>query len=184
MTFLVDTGAQRSFISRKQYEEKLERHTPYKDTNVRMYGMGGAEMNIKGQIEVPVHVGEEMLYHNFLIADIEEEAIMGFDFMKKHKVEWTWADQTLQICQSKIPCDMDPESTPRRVARISTRTSMIIPPRSEVIISRNSSQETQWNHHRHCQATTAVSGETWSRNSHRLRGAAKQQRAHQNHQCK
>ena len=23
--------------------------------------------------------------------------------MKKHKVEWTWADKTLQICQSKIP---------------------------------------------------------------------------------
>ena len=100
LTFLVDTGAQRSFISRKQYEEKLERHTPYEETNVRMYGMGGAEMNIKGQIEVPVHVGGEMLYHKFLIADIEEEAIMGFDFMKKHKVEWTWADQTLQICQS------------------------------------------------------------------------------------
>lgn len=134
LTFLVDTGAQRSFISRKQYEEKLERHTPYEETNVRMYGIGGAEMNIKGQIEVPVHVGGEMLYHKFLIADIEEEAIMGFDFMKKHKVEWTWADQTLQICQSKIPCDMDPESTPRRVARISTKTSMIIPPRSEVII--------------------------------------------------
>ena len=92
-------------------------------------------MNIKGQTEVPAHVGEEMLYHNFLIAEIEEEAIMGFDFMKKHKVEWTWADQTLHICQSKIPCDMDPESKPRRVARISTKTSMIIPPRSEVIIS-------------------------------------------------
>ena len=60
---------------------------------------------------------------------------MGFDFLKKHKEEWAWADQTLQICQSKIPCDMDPESTPRRVARISTRTSMIIPPRSEVIIA-------------------------------------------------
>ena len=95
LTFLVDTGSQRSFISRKQYEEKWERHTPCKDTHVRMYGIGGAEMNITGQIEVPVHVGEEMLFHNFLIAEISEEAIMGYDFMKKHKVEWTWADQTL-----------------------------------------------------------------------------------------
>ena len=113
----------------------MECHTPCKDAHVRMYGIGGAEMNITGQIEVPVHVGEEMLFHNFLIAEISEEAIMGFDFMKKHKVEWTWADQTLQICQSKIPCEMDPESTPRRVAMISTRTSMIIPPRREVIIA-------------------------------------------------
>ena len=63
-----------------------------------------------------------------ILPEMEEEAIMGFDFMKKHNVEWRWADQTLQICQSKIPCDMDLESTPRRVARISTRTSMIIPP--------------------------------------------------------
>ena len=93
LTFLVDTGSQRSFISRKQYEEKLKCHTPYKDTIVRIYGIGGAEMYIKGQTEVPVHVGKEMLYHNFLIAEIEEEAIVGFDFMKEHKVEWTWADQ-------------------------------------------------------------------------------------------
>ena len=54
-------------------------------------------MDIKGQTEAPNHAGKEMLYHNSLIAEIEEEAIMGFDFMKKHRVEWTWADQTLQI---------------------------------------------------------------------------------------
>ena len=46
-----------------------------------MYGIGGTETDIKGQTELPVHVGKEMLYHNLLIAEIEEEAIMGFDFI-------------------------------------------------------------------------------------------------------
>ena len=44
-----------------------------------MYGIGGAEIDIKGQIEVPVHVGDELLYHNCLIAD---EEILGFDLMR------------------------------------------------------------------------------------------------------
>ena len=66
MTFLVDTGSQRSFISREQYEEKFNTHILLKDIFVRIYGIGGLEISIRGQIEVPVHVGEEFLYHNFL----------------------------------------------------------------------------------------------------------------------
>ena len=91
-------------------------------------------MDIRGQVEVPVHVGEELLYHNFLIADIEEEAVLGFDFMKIHQVEWEWADETLTISKTKVPCDMNHLYHPRRVARISTRSPTVIPPRSEVII--------------------------------------------------
>ena len=134
LTFLVDTGSQQSFISHEQYEEKLKYHIPKKETLSRMYGIGGSEMDIRGQVEVPVHVGEELLYHNFLIADIEEEAILGFDFMKIHQVEWKWADETLTISQTKVPCDMNHLYRPRRVARISTRSPTVIPPRSEVII--------------------------------------------------
>ena len=91
-------------------------------------------MNIREQAEVPVHVGEELLYHNFLIADIAQEAILGFDFMKAHRVEWKWTDEILQISQSSVPCDMNHEYTPRRVTRISTQNPTVNPPRSEVII--------------------------------------------------
>ena len=99
-----------------------------------MYGIEGSEMNIRGQVEVPVHVGEELLYHNFLIADIEEEAILGFDFMKEHWMELKWEDETLKISQTRVPCDMNYVYSPGRVARISTRSPTVIYPKSEVII--------------------------------------------------
>ena len=87
LTFLVDMGSQRSFISHEQYEEKLKYQIPKKETLARMYGFGGSEMDIRVRLEVPVHIGEELLYHNFLIADIEEEAILGFDVIKTHELE-------------------------------------------------------------------------------------------------
>ena len=135
MTFLIDTGSQRSFISHREYEDQLRLQLTKTNTPIRMFGMGGSELNIRGKVTVPVHIGTEVVMHDFLIADIEEEAILGYDFMKKHQVEWNWKGQTLNIAQTSIPCNMEHQHIPHRIARISTKGPVIIPPRSEVIVT-------------------------------------------------
>ena len=84
LTFLVDTCSQRSFISYREHEDKLQSQLVKTSTPVRMFGIGGSELNVRGKVAVPIHIGTEVVIHDILIADVEEEAILGYNFMKKH----------------------------------------------------------------------------------------------------
>ena len=46
LTFLVDTGSQHSFISHREYENKLRQQIAKTNTPIRMFGMGGSELYI------------------------------------------------------------------------------------------------------------------------------------------
>ena len=94
---LLDTGAQRSFISTRVYEAKLETRTTRKKCYVRMYGVGGQELATTGEVELDVQLGTDIVCQKFIIADIVEDGILGFDFCKAHQAEWKWADDELHL---------------------------------------------------------------------------------------
>ena len=128
---LLDTGAQRSFISTRVYEAKLEKRTKRKKCYVRMYGVGGQELATTGEVELDVQLGTDIARQKFIIADIVEDGILGFDFCKAHQAEWKWADDELHLDVKKSSENTTYEKG--RVARITTRRVVIVPPRSEIV---------------------------------------------------
>ena len=94
---LLDTGAQRSFVSQKLYNDKLVGHTNKYRSFVRMYGVGGQELATSGEVELDIQIGDDIVRQKFIIADIKEEGILGFDFCKNHQAEWRWKDNQLKL---------------------------------------------------------------------------------------
>ena len=132
ITLLVDTGAQRSFISETFYEQKLATRIPKKRTFVRMYGVGGDELSTTGEVELDVAIGSEIVRQKFIIAKIKEEGILGFDFCQNHQAEWKWRDKEITLHgkeRNRLVTEED------HTSRVMTRDKVEVPPRCEVIVS-------------------------------------------------
>ena len=127
---LLDTGAQRSFISQKYYEEKLQKLIKKKQNFVRMYGVGGNELKTSGEIELDIEVGKEIVRQKFIIAPLKEQGILGFDFCLNHKAEWRWKDKELTLTEESRVRHIEENIN---IARVTTKTHTEIPPRSEIL---------------------------------------------------
>ena len=128
---LLDTGAQRSFVSQKLYNDKLAGLTSKHRSLVRMYGVSGQELATSGEVELDVQIGDDIVRQKFIVADIREEGILGFDFCKKHQAEWRWTDNQLKL-GTEIR-EEDEDSMQGRVARITTKQLTVIPAKSEIV---------------------------------------------------
>ena len=129
---LLDTGAQRSFISEKFYTDNLQRYISKKQTFVRMYGVGGNELQTSGEVEIDLEIGTEIVRQRFIIAPLKEQGILGFDFCQNHKAEWRWQDKELKLMEETHNRHI---TTDYAVTRVTTRNKVEIPARSELIIA-------------------------------------------------
>ena len=66
------------------------------------YGVGGQELATTGEVELDVQLGTDIVRQKFIIADIVEDGILGFDFCKAHQAEWKWADDELHLNVQKL----------------------------------------------------------------------------------
>ena len=131
VTLLIDTGAQRSFISRSFYEKKLANRIPKKQSFIRMYGVGGNELKTTGEVELDVEIGDEIVRQRFIVAEIKEEGILGFDFCQSHQAEWKWKGKELTLHGETRSRAVHEE----KIARVTTRNDVEIPARCEILVS-------------------------------------------------
>ena len=75
INIVVDTGSQRSFINRTMYETMIAQEGKKGSTATRMFGIGGSELDISGQVKLSLSVCTKEILNTFLIAEIEEDAI-------------------------------------------------------------------------------------------------------------
>ena len=128
---LIDTGAQRSFISQAYYERHLARKIPMKRNFIRLYGVGGNELKTTGEVELDIGIGDEIVRQKFIVAQVKEQAILGFDFCRSHQAEWRWKDKELTL-HGKDKCREVHEG---QAARVTTGRVITVPPRCEVIVN-------------------------------------------------
>ena len=131
ITLLLDTGAQRSFISQHFFDRHLSHHIEKKKNFIRMYGVGGNELATTGEVQIDVQIGEEIIRQNFILADIKEQGILGFDFCQNHQAEWRWKEKEITLNTSHY----NRLITDSKISRISLRDNVDIPARSEIIVS-------------------------------------------------
>ena len=132
LDFLIDTGASKSFISDQYYRQHLGnvKLTPH---YVNVSAVNGNKMNVLGKCKLTMELHGRKIQHQFIVTNVKEDAILGFDFLEEHQVRWNWTTRTLEVDQEQFPCKMGDMTT--KVHRIITQQLSIIPPNSEMIVS-------------------------------------------------
>ena len=131
VTFLLDTGAQRSFLSERVYNRKLKDKVKLRQSYVRMYGVSGKELTTIGEVEIDVQLGDDIIRQKFIVAELKEEGILGFDFCRSHQAEWRWTDKQLTL-KPQVQVRHTEEET--QVGRVVTSERIRVPARCEIMV--------------------------------------------------
>ena len=78
---------------------------------------------------------ENVFYeHEFLLADIKDDGILGMDFLTKHKYDVLLSREYLLLNREKIPCFYKKGDNQVSCCRIVVSEKVIIPSESEIIV--------------------------------------------------
>lgn len=86
----------------------------------------------EGQTVLPFKIKGEIIEHRAIVADIDAQMILGFDFLREHNCQLHLGEGTLTLGDQKLVCDIDSDQS--SVFKISIQETLSIPPRSEMII--------------------------------------------------
>ena len=130
---LVDTGASMSVIHSKIYRN-LSSHTqnrlePY-ESKLKM--ADGRQVQPLGKIKLPLAIDNQIIWQNFIVAEIDLPIVLGYDFLYENKCIIDVLSQSLVLNNMTVNCDL--ESKVPRLCRIAIDQKVIIPARSEAII--------------------------------------------------
>ena len=92
----------------------------------------GSTTATHGEIELSGQLRHWKFTHNFLIADIQEDVLIGIDFLQTHGAALCFRTAELQIGDTKLQCQ-DADGYPL-MARVQLVTAVTVPPRSERIL--------------------------------------------------
>ncbi|XP_052778481.1 uncharacterized protein LOC128215916 [Mya arenaria] len=82
VTFTADTGASRTIVSTRVFEQLEVETRPLLDKTARLVGAGGAPIREAGQAKLNLRLGPMQLVEDVMVADIEDDALLGYDILK------------------------------------------------------------------------------------------------------
>jgi hypothetical protein len=130
--WLVDTGTTKSIISIKTYHQYLDERLVDK-TCTRMTAINGSNVPVLGKTILTIAINGKEYKHTFLIAGIEEEGILGKDFLRENRCYWNWEQNTLEIDGDEIKCRI-PLLKDIPALNVKAVRSYTIPAKTEMII--------------------------------------------------
>ncbi|KAI5742809.1 hypothetical protein M8J77_011525 [Diaphorina citri] len=123
---LLDTGASKSILRRDILAETNLKN-PDKYT---LKTATGEQSRVYGEIEVKIQLGNVKMRHTFVVADIVDDCILGFDFMMDHGVSMDFGDSTMIIGNAVIPMTV---GSIESCNALRTAVNETLPPPSEFI---------------------------------------------------
>lgn len=88
----------------------------------------------EGQTVLQFKIKGEIIEHRAIVADIDAQMILGFDFLREHNCQLHIGEGTLTctLVDQKLVCDTVSDQS--SVFKVSIQETLSIPPRSEMII--------------------------------------------------
>ena len=82
---LVDTGASLTVMSTRVWESSnLSKHGMLPEYYRTVVTTSGAALEVKGKTTVSLQIGEESYDADVIVADVENDLLIGLDFMRRH----------------------------------------------------------------------------------------------------
>ena len=135
ITFTADTGAARSVLSTKVFQRLEKERRPELRKSCNLRGANGAPIREIGKGDFKVLLGSYKLVHEFVVADIEDEALLGFDILmgsEKGPADILLSRGMIVLDGVSIPCfQVGRRSRPRRVT---VADDVTIPGQTEAVI--------------------------------------------------
>ena len=105
MTFLVDSGANVSIISKETFEKwPYSKRPNIYPVQTSLVTVTGDSAPFHGKTVVEICLGRQKINHEFLIADIQYGGILGIDFLMKHKCDIMLSKGCILMKGERIPC--------------------------------------------------------------------------------
>ena len=94
----------------------------------------GEKAPIHGKGDVQLGVGTLTMTHQMWVADIQDECLLGLDFLERHNCLVNLKDHCLRIGSQEIPLQKTKGETPPSCCRAVLTNDVSVPPLSEAII--------------------------------------------------
>lgn len=98
----MDTGASHSIVRRDLFDRR--RVTPLNGIQLRT--ATGEIAQIIGKVTASIHIGNRTVEHDFIVANITDEVIIGVDFMIRHGFTLDLKKKTLRYANVELPLDI------------------------------------------------------------------------------
>ncbi|RXN37980.1 Retrovirus-related Pol poly from transposon [Labeo rohita] len=125
---LLDSGARRSVLPRLCYETiKADVRPPLKLSTVQaLQGISPLNVDVLGEVDVPVQVGTQTVSVHFIVADVVEgtEDILGHPFLEQARARLDFGSQKIVLFGEQIPYFNPKNKTRVHVVRIA-RTAVL-----------------------------------------------------------
>ena len=134
--FTIDTGADVTILSHRLYQV----YDPLNEThgleasgeNEKLKGLNGHVIPVVGKTSLPLQLGERMSTHRVWIARIQEDCILGTDFLKKEGCVIDYPQQILRMEKVEIPIHSN--AAQGKCLRLIVDKSVKIPGFTEMVI--------------------------------------------------
>ncbi|MES9879305.1 MAG: reverse transcriptase family protein, partial [Sedimenticola sp.] len=129
---VVDTAAQVTLISDQVYHRFKDKPPVIKNISLNT---AGRQMKLPGAIIGPVKLklGKVQYLEKVYVAPIEDEMLLGLDFLQKHQVNINLPQAVLQLPSEIIPMSMA-NSNKTRIARVTVDSKTVIPPNTVKLV--------------------------------------------------
>ncbi|CAG2256003.1 unnamed protein product [Mytilus edulis] len=135
VNFTVDTGASRTVLSRRAFQQIPFAKRPLLKKSNMLASADGKPLHELGKAIFDIKLGDLPFEIEVVVAEIEDEALLGLDVLMKADcgpANLRLSDGIMLLGDTSIPCQQI--GLPERVRKIRVADNFSIPPRSEMLI--------------------------------------------------
>ena len=128
MKMLVDTGSSKTILSQKQYMRLRESVDPLESTDTTLVSASGEPIRVRGTTSTTIRIGTHTIFTEIIVADIEQQGILGLDVMEELDCSIQIKAGTMTIKHDKITMQRGQED---KCCRVRVAQTVRIPAHSE-----------------------------------------------------
>ncbi|CAC5387879.1 unnamed protein product [Mytilus coruscus] len=131
---VVDIAAEVTLISEEVYRSLKSAPPVLREVIMNTAGKG---MQMNGYVVGPVNLelGSKLIQSNLYVAPIEDDILLGFDLLRAHCIDLQMSEGQLWVGYEAIPMTMGKVGQAPRVANVTLREKITVPPNSVMKIS-------------------------------------------------
>ena len=132
---LLNTGASVSILSNKFIDSCTEANKfVIKPIRRSLVTATGEIQPFIGISNLSITIGSRTFEHEFLVASVQNDGILGVDFLTSHGCDLLITQGVLQIGSENIPCFSDHDLAYRASCRVVVKETTVVPPQTEIML--------------------------------------------------